>query len=924
MKELLCLIVTVCLLRIIGIAQINLPAGGTMTQNFDGMAKMAKASLPSGWRVGTNIYPEMIISYFSAGTSTAFSAGTSMASNASGGIYNFGAGDPDVATDRAIGGLSTGSAAKSVILFVSLYNSGNDTIGSYTISYDVEKYRNGLNSKGFSVKLSYSTDGTAWNQPGPLFTTSFPADGNNNGSASVPISTQSLSKTLIVSYTVPPKTTFYLAWVYSVTSDDLNISTANAQALGIDNISVTAKVKVSPPVLKAGTLNGFGNICVGTTSAPNSFTLTGTNLNGTPVTIGPVAGYSFSTLATGSFTNTLSPFYSGSSLNTTIYVKFSPASAQSYNDNIAVSGGNAAAINIAVSGAGVNTRPTVSTGNATNITVASATIAGTINNTGCSSITGYGIEYSTTDGFTNGSGTNVSGSNLTNNSFSSNVAGLPANTTYYYHAYATNSGGTSYGSQKSFTTTTQATIPLEVIAVPATDTMPTSFTANWHPATGNDISYRLDVSTTSDFIDDQATATVAKWAFPDLSADAVVDTANSINANKTITSTGTNDPSFTSTGAASKAARATGWDNGSGISYWQVELNTTGQKNLQLSSKQRSSSTGPKDFKIQYKIGAAGTWTDIASLTVTVDDDFTTGVVANKPLPEVCSNQPSIFIRWIMTSNTSVGGSAVGSTGASLIDDIIITGNQNTYVAGYKDTLVNDTSLIVTGLSPNTTYYYRVRATDGNTVSENSNSISVTTTREEQPLPPTALLSFSGKEQDNKNLLQWTTETENNNQGFDLQRSSDGIHFQSIGFITSSALDGNSTENIDYSFNDYDIMASDSQFYRLEVMNLDGTGNLSDTILIRKEKKTEAINIDGLYPNPASGSINAVFSNLAWEKVSFWIIDARGNIVKQFTLSPVAGSNIFTIDLTGVFPGTYNLKCISQTGMVVTRKFMVR
>lgn len=923
MKNLFCLILTVGLLRITGIAQINLPAGETYTQNFDGMGKLATAKLPSGWKAGTSTYPGIMISYFSAGTSTAFNAGTSMASNASGGIYNFGAGDPDAATDRAVGGLSTGTAGKSVIIFVSLYNSGNDTIGSYTISYDVEKYRNGSNSLGFSVMLLFSLDGDRWKQQGlPAI---FSPDIDNNGSLSVPIKTESISRTFTLFNTVPPKTTYYLAWCYSVNSDDLNASTTSAQALGIDNVSVSAKAKVSPPVLTAGTLNGFGNVCVGTTSAPNTFTLTGKNLGGTPVTIGPAAGYSFSTSATESFTNTLSPSYSGSSLNTTIYVKFSPASAQSYNDNIPISGGNAAAINIAVSGIGVNTRPTVSTGNATNITFESATLAGTISNMGCSSMTGYGIEYSTTDGFTNGSGTTISGSNLTGSSFSSNVAGLPANTTYYYHAYATNSGGTSYGAQKSFTTTTQPAKPLEVIAVPATDTMPTSFTANWHPAGGDTISYRLDVSTTNDFIDDQATTTVVKWTFPDLSADAVVDTANSINANKTITATGTSDPTFTAAGAASKAARAIGWDNGSGASYWQVELNTTGQKNLQLSSKQRSSSTGPKDFKIQYKIGA-GIWTDIASPAVTVEEDFTTGVVANKPLPEVCSNQPSVLIRWIMTSNTSVGGGAVGSTGASLIDDIIITGSQNTYVAGYKDTLVNDTSLLVTGLSPNTTYYYRVRATDGNVISPNSNIISVTTKQEEieEPVLLTTLFSFSGKEQDNKNLLQWSTAIENKNQGFDLQRSSDGTHFQSIGFIPSAAPDGNSTENIDYSFNDYDIMASDSQFYRLEVMNLDGTGNLSDTILIRKEKKAEVITIDGLYPNPASGSINAVFSTPTWEKVSFWIIDARGNIVKQLTLNPVAGSNTFNIDLTGVLPGTYNLKCISQTGMVVTRKFMVR
>ncbi len=51
----------------------------------------------------------------------------------------------------------------------------------------------------------------------------------------------------------------------------------------------------------------------------------------------------------------------------------------------------------------------------------------------------------------NGSGTKVPSTNLSGSNFSSALSGLVQGATYYYKAYAVNSGGTSYGLQQSFT-----------------------------------------------------------------------------------------------------------------------------------------------------------------------------------------------------------------------------------------------------------------------------------------------------------------------------------------------------------------------------------------------------------------------------------------------------------------------------------------
>jgi hypothetical protein len=210
------------------------------------------------------------------------------------------------------------------------------------------------------------------------------------------------------------------------------------------------------PTLSASTLTTFGNVCINTTSTTtNSFTITGTNLTNANISVGPLSGYAFSTTAAGTYAPSLSLTQPGGSYSQQIFVQFTPTAVQSYNGNIPVNGGGVTtAINVAASGSGINDAPTVTTGAASSITQTSATLAGTISNTGCSAISAYGIEYSTTPGFANSTGTPVTASNLSTGNFSSNVAGLASGTTYYYHAYATNAGGTSYGAEQSFTTAT--------------------------------------------------------------------------------------------------------------------------------------------------------------------------------------------------------------------------------------------------------------------------------------------------------------------------------------------------------------------------------------------------------------------------------------------------------------------------------------
>lgn len=209
------------------------------------------------------------------------------------------------------------------------------------------------------------------------------------------------------------------------------------------------------PVLNTTALTAFGNVCINITAGPNSFDITGANLTTDDITVGALAGFTYATTAGGTYSNTLAITQPGGSFAQTVYVKFDPTLVQAYDGSIPVAGGGVStAVNVAASGAGVNNAPAVTSGTATAITQVSATVSGSITDAGCSPISSYGIEYSTTSGFANGTGINVPASNLASGDFSADLTGLTTATTYYYHAWATNAAGTTYGTEGTFTTAT--------------------------------------------------------------------------------------------------------------------------------------------------------------------------------------------------------------------------------------------------------------------------------------------------------------------------------------------------------------------------------------------------------------------------------------------------------------------------------------
>ncbi len=169
--------------------------------------------------------------------------------------------------------------------------------------------------------------------------------------------------------------------------------------------------------------------------------------------------------------------------------------------------------------------------------------------------------------------------------------------------------------------------------------------------------------------------TIVQWTFPTELANADGASIPS-NLDQVIETAGGASSIQFKNGSTTKAAQATQWNEGDDQKKWRVDFETTGYTNLKLSSKISSGgqNPGPRDFKVQYRTSDGG-WTDVPDSDFQVANDWTTGVLVDLAMPDVCEDQSIIKLRWIMTSNIATDGNDVGEQGISKIDDIYITGD---------------------------------------------------------------------------------------------------------------------------------------------------------------------------------------------------------------------------------------------------------
>jgi len=136
--------------------------------------------------------------------------------------------------------------------------------------------------------------------------------------------------------------------------------------------------------------------------------------------------------------------------------------------------------------------PTVVTNSPSSVATSSATINGSISATGGSNATQSGFAYGTSATLATVTATSTLGSQSGTASFSQNLTGLSASTTYYVRAYATNPTGTGYGTIQSFMTGTNPPVISSIASSTATATSTITWTTD--QSSNSEVVYGLTTS----------------------------------------------------------------------------------------------------------------------------------------------------------------------------------------------------------------------------------------------------------------------------------------------------------------------------------------------------------------------------------------------------------------------------------------------
>jgi len=171
------------------------------------------------------------------------------------------------------------------------------------------------------------------------------------------------------------------------------------------------------------------------------------------------------------------------------------------------------------------------------------------------------------------------------------------------------------------------------------------------------------------------------------------------------------------------------------------------------------------------------------------------------------------------------------------------------------------------------------------------------------PLPVTLLDFKANLNEANGTQLKWSTSSETNNKGFEIERSADGENFENVAFVKGA---GNSKTIEQYAFQlDYFTPA----YYRLKQLDFDGAFEYSQVVYSGGE-----VSEVELSPNPFVETLK-LNSNSNIDKIE--IIDLTGKVLVSETINKETAE----VETSHLAKGIYFIN-ISQGGSVQTKRII--
>lgn len=176
------------------------------------------------------------------------------------------------------------------------------------------------------------------------------------------------------------------------------------------------------------------------------------------------------------------------------------------------------------------------------------------------------------------------------------------------------------------------------------------------------------------------------------------------------------------------------------------------------------------------------------------------------------------------------------------------------------------------------------------------------------PLP----LTFTSIKATKKNkdiLVKWTIENETNMKQYEVERSSDGIHFAKAAMIVAT-----NQKAVDYNWMDQNA-STGYNYYRIKSIDINGQTLFTPVVKVLAATTVPGITI---YPNPiTNGMVNLYFTNQPRGIYHASIINSSGQVIVSKAIVHKEGNSTETLTLSNTLPhGIYRVKVTLPAGDV--------
>lgn len=174
---------------------------------------------------------------------------------------------------------------------------------------------------------------------------------------------------------------------------------------------------------------------------------------------------------------------------------------------------------------------------------------------------------------------------------------------------------------------------------------------------------------------------------------------------------------------------------------------------------------------------------------------------------------------------------------------------------------------------------------------------------------PITLLDFKGEYKDDVTELTWSTATEVNNDHFTIERSKDGITWQTIGLVAGH---GNSSQENEYSLTDEHPYAGIT-YYRISQTDFDGSTHTYDPITVNVRSPDWKV-----FPNPATDHI-LISGEYKTKSIAIF------NMLGEIALTEIhPNENAMDMSIETLTKGMYYMRLISEYGETKTIKILIK